>query len=79
MERFRETCCLLTPAQAQKALADEPGPNLSRHCHVGLPGLCEDPAEGRQEEEVQKGSRHDTDALLTHTHKKKKLSEKDQF
>lgn len=44
--------CFLTPAQTQKALADESGPNLSCHCHVGLPGLCEDPAEGCEEEEV---------------------------
>lgn len=36
---------LPTPAQTQKALADEPAPNFSRHRHVGLPGLCEDPAE----------------------------------
>lgn len=54
MEKLREVCgSSLTPAQTQKALADEPGPNLSRHCHVGLPGLCEDPAERCQEEEVQ--------------------------
>lgn len=36
---------LLTPAQTQKALADEPGPDLSGHRHVGLPGLGEHPAE----------------------------------
>lgn len=52
-----------TPAQAQKALSDEPGANLPRHRHVGLPGLGEDPAEGRQEEKVQKGRGHDADAL----------------
>lgn len=56
----------LTPAQTQKAFADEPGPNLSCHCHVGLPSLCEDPAERCQEEEVQKGCCHDADALLIH-------------
>lgn len=52
-----------TPAQAQKALSDQPSANLPRHRHVGLPGLSEDPAEGRQEEKVQKGRCHDTDAL----------------
>lgn len=56
---------VLTPAQTQKALADESGPNLSRYRHVGLPGLCEDPAERREEEEVQEGCCHDAHALLT--------------
>lgn len=64
MKRFSETCCLLTPAQTQKALADESGPDLSCHCHVGLPGLCEDPAERCQKEEVQEGCRHGADTLL---------------
>ena len=64
----------LTPAQAQKALADEPSPNLSRHCHVGLPGLCEDPAERCQEEEVQEGCCHDADALETRGEEKKNRS-----
>lgn len=64
---------LPTPAQTQKTLADEPGPNLSRHRHVGLPGLCEDPAEWCQEEKVQKGCRHDTDTLWMQE-KKKSLS-----
>ena len=45
----------LTPAQAQEALADEAVPEAARHGHVGLPGLGEHPAEGRQEEEVQEG------------------------
>lgn len=64
---------LPTPAQTQKTLADEPGPNLSRHRHVGLPGLCEDPAEWCQEEKVQKGCRHDTDTLWMQ--EKKKITE----
>lgn len=64
MERSKETCCLRTPAQTQKTLADEPGPNLSRNCHVGLPGLRENPAERCQKEEVQKGCRHDADTLV---------------
>lgn len=62
--RGKPAACLLTPAQTQKALADEPGPDLSCHRHVGLPGLREDPAERCQEEEVQKGCRHDADTLL---------------
>lgn len=61
--------CLLTPAQTQKALPDESSPNLSCHCHVGLPGLCEDPAERCQEEEVQKGSGHDANPLLVEKHR----------
>lgn len=56
---------ILTPSQTQKALADESGPNLSCYCHVGLPGLCEDPAERCEEEEVQEGCCHDAHALMT--------------
>lgn len=63
-----------TPAQAQKALSDEPGANLPRHRHVGLPGLGEDPAEGRQEEKVQKGRGHDADALRTKRERGKRES-----
>lgn len=55
---------LLTPSQAQEALPYEPRPNLPGHRHVGLPSLREDPAEGRQEEEVQEGRSHDADALV---------------
>lgn len=47
---------LLTPAQAEKALADEPAPEAASDGHVGLPGLGEHPAERGQEEEVQEGS-----------------------
>lgn len=63
-----------TPAQAQKAFPDQPSANLPRHRHVGLPGLGEDPAEGCQEEKVQKGRRHDTDTLRKKRRGKKHLS-----
>lgn len=46
---------VLTPAQAQEALADKAVPQAARHGHVGLPGLGQHPAEGRQEEKVQEG------------------------
>lgn len=45
----------LTPAQAEEAFADEAVPEAACHGHVGLPGLGEHPAEGRQEEEMQEG------------------------
>lgn len=60
-----------TPAQAQKALSDQPSANLPRHGHVGLPGLSEDPAEGCQEEKVQKGRGHDADTLRERREQKK--------
>lgn len=45
-----------TPAQTQEPLADDAVPEASRHRHVGLPGLGQDPAEGGQEEEMEEGS-----------------------
>lgn len=60
-----------TPAQAQEALSDQPSANLPCHGHVGLPGLSQDPAEGRQEEKVQKGRGHDADALRERKEKRR--------
>lgn len=65
----------LTPSQAEEPLADESGPHLARDSHVGLPRLCQDPAERGQEKEVQKGCCHRADTLLRHMesrHLKKK-------
>lgn len=45
-----------TPAETQEALAYDAVPEASRHRHVGLPGLRQDPAERGQEEEVEEGS-----------------------
>lgn len=53
----------LTPSQTEETFADEPRPNFSRHGHVGLPSLCQNPTEGRQEKEVQKCSCHRAYAL----------------
>lgn len=44
-----------TPAQTQEALANDAVPEATRHGHVGLPGLRQNPAEGGQEEEMQEG------------------------
>ena len=52
-----------TPAQAQEALADDAVPEASRHRHVGLPGLRQDPAEGGQEEEMQEGGNQGAEDL----------------
>ena len=54
----------LTPSQAEEAFADESGPHLPCDGRVGLPRLRQDPAEGCQEEEVQKGRCHRADTLL---------------
>lgn len=53
----------LTPAEAQKALANEPWPHFSNDSKVRLPRLGQHPAEGRQEEEMQEGGSHSTEAL----------------
>jgi len=53
----------LTPSQAEEAFPNEPGPNFSCHSHIGLPSFCQNPAEGRQEKEVQKCSCHRAYAL----------------
>lgn len=53
----------LTPAEAQKSLANESWPHLSNDSQVGLPRLRQHPAEGRQEEEMQEGSGHSAEAL----------------
>lgn len=53
----------LTPAEAQKTLADESWPHFANDGQVGLPRLCQHPAEGRQEEEMQEGSGHSAEAL----------------
>lgn len=53
----------LTPAEAQEAFADEPWPHFADDGQVGLPRLRQYPAEGRQEEEMQEGSGHSTQAL----------------
>lgn len=45
-----------TPAETQEALAYDAVPEASRHRHVGLPGLRQNPAERGQEEEVEEGS-----------------------
>lgn len=44
---------LLTPAEAQEALADDAVAQAASDGHVGLPGFRQHPAEGREEEEVQ--------------------------
>lgn len=54
---------MLTPAEAQKALANEPRPHFANDGQVGLPCFCQHPAEGRQEEEMQESSSHSTEAL----------------
>lgn len=56
--------CGLTPAEAQKALANESWPHFANDRQVGLPRLSQHPAEGRQEEEMQEGSSHSTEALV---------------
>lgn len=56
-------CCELTPAEAQEAFADEPWPHFAEDGQVGLPCLCQHPAERCQEEEMQEGSGHSTQAL----------------
>lgn len=53
----------LTPAQAQETLPDYSVSKASHNSHVGLPCLCEHPAEGGQEEEVKKGSNQCADHL----------------
>lgn len=58
-----ETLRWLTPAEAQKSLAYESWPHLSNDSQVGLPRLCQHPAEGRQKEEMQEGSGHSAEAL----------------
>lgn len=67
-ERCKDTVSVmeiqaLTPSQAEEAFPDEPGPNFPRHGHIGLPSFCQDPAEWRQEKEVQKSSCHRAYAL----------------
>ena len=54
---------LRPPAQAEKALADKAGAHPSNNSQVGLPGLREHPAKGREEEEVQEGGCHGAHAL----------------
>lgn len=54
---------VLTPAEAQETLANQPRPHFANDGQVGLPRLCQHPAEGRQEEEMQEGSSHSTEAL----------------
>lgn len=53
----------LTPAEAQETFADEPWPHFANDGQVGLPCLRQHPAEGRQEEEMQKGSGDSAQAL----------------
>lgn len=60
----RVILCGLTPAEAQKPLANESWPHFANDRQVGLPRLSQHPAEGRQEEEMQKGSSHSTEALV---------------
>lgn len=60
----RVILCGLTPAEAQKPLANESWPHFANDRQVGLPRLSQHPAEGRQEEEMQEGSSHSTEALL---------------
>ena len=55
----------LTPAQTQEAFAYEAGSDLPGHRHVGLPRLGQDPAERRQEEEVEACRSHGAHALAT--------------
>lgn len=55
--------CVLTPAEAQKTLANESWPHFADDGQVGLPRLCQHPAERCQEEEMQEGSSHSTEAL----------------
>lgn len=54
---------VLTPAEAQKTLANESRSHFANDGQVGLPRLCQHPAEGRQEEEMQEGGSHSTEAL----------------
>lgn len=54
---------MLTPAEAQETLANESWPHFANDSQVGLPRLCQHPAERRQEEEVQEGSSHSTETL----------------
>lgn len=55
---------VLTPAEAQETLANESGPHFANDGQVGLPRLSQHPAEGRQEEEMQEGGSHGTEALV---------------
>lgn len=63
--RCRDTLSViqLTPSQAEETFPNEPGPNFPCHSHIGLPSFCQNPAEGRQEKEVQKCSCHRAYAL----------------
>lgn len=54
---------MLTPAEAQETLANQSWPHFANDGQVGLPRLCQYPAEGRQEEKMQEGSSHGTEAL----------------
>ena len=47
---------ILTPAQAQEALADDAVAQTTSDSHVGLPSFCQHPAERGEEEEVEQGS-----------------------
>lgn len=47
---------VLTPAQAQEALADDAVAQTTSDSHVGLPSFCQHPAERGEEKEVQEGS-----------------------
>lgn len=49
---------MLTPAQAEEALANEAGAHPSNDSQVRLPSLSEHPAKGGEEEEVQEGGCH---------------------
>lgn len=60
----RVILCGLTPAEAQKPLANESWPHFANDCQVGLPRLSQHPAERCQEEEMQEGSSHSTEALV---------------
>lgn len=64
-------CRCPTPTQAQETLANEAGPHLANHSQVGLPSLCQYPAERGQKEEVQKGSSHSAQSLETKEGRKK--------
>lgn len=58
-----EVCDALTPTQAQETLANETRPYLADHRQVGLPRLRQNPAEGGQEKEMQKGCGHGAQRL----------------
>lgn len=52
-QRKQITVKVPTPAKTQETLADNTIPKATRHGHVWLPRLSQDPAEWRQEEEMK--------------------------